>query len=147
MNLAYLSTISALAGTIIGGVTTFATSWLTHTAQLKSARLAAERARREELYGRFAEELALLYSFALSEEGLSYSKLVTIIGLRGRIILLATPEVIASSERAVKFMIDLHLGPRLTREEVRLKIEDRSLNAITDFARSCREELIALRLV
>jgi hypothetical protein len=47
MNLAYLSTISALAGTIIGGVTTFATSWLTHTAQLKSARLAAERARRE----------------------------------------------------------------------------------------------------
>ena len=43
MNLAYLSTVSALAGTIIGGVTTFATSWLTHSAQVKSARLAAER--------------------------------------------------------------------------------------------------------
>jgi hypothetical protein len=65
---------------------TFATSWLTHTAQIKSARLAAERARREELYGRFAEELALLYSFVLGEEGLSYTKLMTIMGLRGRII-------------------------------------------------------------
>ena len=147
MNVAYLSTVSALAGTVIGGVTTFATSWLTHAAQVKSARLAAERARREELYGRFAEELALLYSFALSDEGLSYSKLVTITGLRGRIILLATPEVIASAERAVTFVVDLDQGPRLTREEVRRRLEDRSLNAIGEFARCCREELIALRLV
>ena len=147
MNLAYLSTVSALAGAIIGGVTTFGTSWLTHTAQVKSARLAAERARREELYGRFAEELALLYSFVLGDEGLSYSKLVTITGLRGRIILLATPEVVESAERAVKFIIDLHLGPRLTREEVRQRLEERSLNAIGDFARCCRQELIALRLV
>jgi hypothetical protein len=147
MNLAYLSTVSALAGTIIGGVTTFATSWLTHTAQVKSARLAAERARREELYGKFAEELALLYSFVLGDEGLTYNKLVAIMGLRGRIILLATPHVVASADRAVNFIIDLHLGPRLTREEVRRKIEDRSLNAISEFARCCREELIALRLV
>ncbi|WP_284946897.1 hypothetical protein [Acidisoma cladoniae] len=147
MNLAYLSTVSALAGTVIGGVTTFATSWLTHTAQVKSARLAAERARREELYGRYAEELALLYSFALGEEGLSYSKLVTITGLRGRIILLATPAVIESAERAVNLIIDLYQGPRLTREEVRQRIENKSLNAIGEFARCCREELIALRLV
>ena len=100
MNVAYLSTVSALAGTIIGGVTTFATSWLTHAAQVKSARLAAERARREELYGKFAEELALLYSFVLGDEGLTYNKLVAIMGLRGRIILLATPDVVASADRA-----------------------------------------------
>ena len=75
--------MSALAGTIIGGVTTFATSWLTHTAQVKSARLAAERARREELYGKFAEELALLYSFVLGEEGLTYNKLVAIMVCAG----------------------------------------------------------------
>ena len=68
-------------------------------------------------------------------------------GLRGRIILLATPEVVASADRAVNFIIDLHLGPRLTREEVRQKFEDRSLNAISEFARCCREALIALRLV
>jgi hypothetical protein len=63
------------------------------------------------------------------------------------IILLATPEVIASAERAVNFIIELHMGPHLTREEVRQKIEGRSLNAISEFARCCREELIALRLV
>jgi hypothetical protein len=147
MNLAVLSTVSALTGTIIGGVTTFATSWLTHTAQVKSTRLAAERVRREELYGRFAEELALLYSVVLSDEGLSYGKLVTIMGLRGRIILLATPKVVESAERAVNFIIDLHMGPRLTKEQVRQRIEDRSINAISEFARSCREELVALRLV
>jgi hypothetical protein len=39
------------------------------------------------------------------------------------------------------------LGPRLTKEEVRQKLEDRSLNAISEFALSCSEELIALRLV
>jgi hypothetical protein len=95
----------------------------------------------------YAEELALLYSFALGEEGLSYSKLVTITGLRGRIILLATPAVIESAERAVNLIIDLYQGPRLTREEVRQRIENKSLNAIGEFARCCREELIALRLV
>src|SRR5438552_2239068 len=39
----YISAFAALAGTAIGGLTSFATSWATQQAQTRAQRLAAER--------------------------------------------------------------------------------------------------------
>jgi hypothetical protein len=50
MNPAFISAFAALAGAIIGGLTSFATSWLTQRAQLRSADRQARRPRLEALY-------------------------------------------------------------------------------------------------
>ena len=43
MDPAYISAFAALAGTAIGGLTSFATSWMTQHAQTRAQQLAAER--------------------------------------------------------------------------------------------------------
>ena len=64
MEAAYISALAALAGTAIGGLTSFATSWTTQQAQARAQRLAAEREARAALFGRFLDEAAKLYSDA-----------------------------------------------------------------------------------
>jgi hypothetical protein len=65
MEAAYILALAALAGTAIGGLTSFATSWTTQQAQARAQRLAAEREARAALFGRFLDEAAKLYSDAL----------------------------------------------------------------------------------
>jgi len=146
MDQAYSSTLSALAGTVIGGVTSFATSWVTQSAQAKAARIAAERAKREELYGRFIDEIAVLYGQALASDQVEYAKLVPLFALKGRIILLASPQVTAAAESALKFAVDLYLAPARTAPEMRQMMEDRSADIIGAFSAECRRELETLRL-
>ena len=49
MNPAYVSAFAALAGAIIGGLTSFATSWFTQQAQLRNAGREARTAKLEAL--------------------------------------------------------------------------------------------------
>jgi hypothetical protein len=48
--------LAALAGTAIGGLTSFSTSWMTQQAQARAQRIANEREKREALFGKFLEE-------------------------------------------------------------------------------------------
>lgn len=55
-----ISTLAALAGTAAGGLASPATNRLTRASQARAQRLAGERARRDELHGRFIDEAAQL---------------------------------------------------------------------------------------
>jgi hypothetical protein len=140
MDQAYISTLAALAGTVIGGLTSFLTAWVTQDVQARRQRIAAETTKRQELYGSFMDELALLYSHALSSDQMDYAKLVKLFALRGRITLMATPGVIESADNAMKFVVDLYLGPKRTPEEMRAMMDNQSADRIGEFARICRDE-------
>jgi hypothetical protein len=53
MDVAYISALSALAGSVIGGFTSSGTTWLTQRAQMRAGQLAREMSRREDLYRDF----------------------------------------------------------------------------------------------
>jgi hypothetical protein len=146
MDQAYFSTLAALAGTIIGGLTSFGTAWLTQSIQSKSARKAAESTMRQTLYASYMDELAALYSHALSGNEVDYSKLVNAFALKGRIKLICSPPVEASADRALKFLVDLYMGPKRTALEMREMMDIQSSDTIGDFASVCREELRQLGL-
>jgi hypothetical protein len=147
MDQAYVSTLAALAGTVIGGLTSFATSWVMQTVQTRNARVAADITRREHLYGSFMDELALLYSHALRGDEVEYSKMVTVFALKGRIALISTQPVIDCANREVKFLVDLYIGPKRTPLEVRAMMDESSADVLGEFARTCREEFRVLRLM
>ena len=56
LNPAYISAFAALAGAIIGRLTSFATSWITRRTHFRNAQLDAERAKLEALYTDFLAE-------------------------------------------------------------------------------------------
>lgn len=145
MDGALISILAALCGTVVGGLTSFATTWSTQVVQARGQRLAAERARREDLYGRFIDEMAQLYSHALSEDTLSYARLVPIMALRGRISLQSSVPVVACAARVVRYLVDLYMAPLLGAAEMREMMEDDRNDLMKEFAELCREELHQLR--
>ena len=85
MDTAYISALAALAGTAIGGLTSFATSWTTQQAQARAQRLTAEKEARAALFGRFLDEAAKLYSDALQNRRDDITALIGIYALINRI--------------------------------------------------------------
>lgn len=140
-----LSAISALAGTSIGAVSSLGTTWLTTKSQAEAARIVAERTKREELYGRFMDELAVLYSNALYNTGVDHERLTIAYALSGRIGLYATKPVSDAAIEALRFIVDLALGPCRTQEEMRAMMDQPDQNVISTFAEACRDELLAIR--
>jgi hypothetical protein len=65
MNAGYVSAFAALAGSLIGGLTTFAAAWVTQRRQANVQWLLQEKTRRQELYQQFIEEASKLYVDAL----------------------------------------------------------------------------------
>jgi hypothetical protein len=145
MDTAYISALAALAGTAVGGLTSFATSWMTQHAQSKMQRLAAERDKREALFGRFVDEAAKLYADALQNKRDDTSAFFVIYGLTNRIRLISSARVVNSADTLARIIMDTYLSPNMTLEEVRSTWIDRNIDPIRDFSEACREELRIFR--
>ncbi|MBM4270275.1 MAG: hypothetical protein FJ144_27330 [Deltaproteobacteria bacterium] len=145
MDAGIVSAISALAGTSIGALTSLASTWMTTKAQANAARIAAERAKREELYGRYMDELAVLYANALNNTSVDYDRLTIAYGLSGRIGLSATQPVAEGAIEALRIIVDIALGPCRTQQEMREMMDQPGMNVISAYAKLCREELEGLR--
>jgi len=138
---AYISAVAALTGTAVGGLTSFATSWVTQNAQTRAQRLAAEREHRGALFGRFVDEAARLYSDALQNSRNDITKLIGIYSLINRIRLISSPQVVEAAEMVARIIVDAYLAPNLTMEEMRANWVDRHVDPLRDFSNACRQEL------
>ena len=142
MEAAYISALAALAGTAIGGLTSFATSWATQQAQARAQRAANEKEKREALFGRFLDEAAKLYADALQNKREDAPALmIGIYGLTNRIRLIASARVVESADDVARIIMDAYLSPNLTLQEVRNTWVDRHIDPLRDFSEACREEL------
>jgi hypothetical protein len=137
MEAAYISALAALAGTAIGGLTSFATSWTTLQAQGRAQRLANERDKREALFGRFLEEAAKLYADALQNKRDEASALIVLYALIGRIRLISSARVVESADTVARIIMDAYLARNMTLEEIRTA----EVDPLREFSEACREEL------
>jgi hypothetical protein len=141
MDAAYISALAALAGTAIGGLTSFATSWTTQQAQARAQRLAAERDSRAALFGRFLDEAAKLYAEALQNRRDDITGMIGIYALTNRIRLTSSPQVVEAADTVCRIIVDTYLAPNITLEEMRANWIDRHVDPLRDFSEACRQEL------
>jgi hypothetical protein len=141
MDAAYISAFAALAGTAIGGLASFATSWVTQQAQSRAQRIAAERESRAALFGRFLDEAAKLYSDALQNRRDDINGLIGIYALTNRIRLISSPQVIEAADTVVRIIVDAYLAPNITMKEMRENWIERHVDPLRDFSEACRKEL------
>ena len=141
MEAAYISAFAALAGTAIGGLTSFATSWMTQQAQTRAQRLSAERDARAALFGRFLDEAAKLYSDALQTRRDDITGLIDIYALTNRIRLISSPQVAEAADTVCRMIVDAYLAPNMTLEEMRTNWIDKHVDPLRDFSDACRQEL------
>jgi hypothetical protein len=137
----YLSAMSALAGAAVGGLTSFATTFYTQTTQSRNDRRNRERTSRQELYGKFLEELARQWAHAVRERTINHDELTAIFALRGRILLVASTPVATAADDAIRNLVDTMLAPNKTDEELRAEMKSGRADQMLVFAQICRSEL------
>ena len=142
MEAAYISALAALAGSAIGGLTTFATSWTTQQAQARAQRVANEKEKREALFGKFLDEAAKLYADAMQNKREDApAVMIGIHALTNRIRLSSSARVVEKADAITEIIMDTYLSPNMTVEEVRNKWIEQRIDPLRDFSEACREEL------
>jgi len=91
MNAGYISAFAALAGSLIGGLTTFAAAWVTQRQQANVQWLLQEKTRRQELYQQFIEEASKLYVDALIHDQAEIPPLVSLYALINKMRVVSNP--------------------------------------------------------
>jgi len=140
-----VSALAALSGSVIGGLTSLAASWVSHSVEARMQQTAADTARRQELYKAFIEEASMLYGEALGSDKAGISTLVGLYAMVSRMRILSTPHVTESADKVVRLTIDTYFAPNKTLRELRDVIKSGHIDPLRDFSEACREDLRAMR--
>jgi hypothetical protein len=148
MNPAYISAVAALAGSIIGGLTSLVASWLTQRTQARAGELTRNRRRREKLYERFIDEASRLYIDALGRDEAQASEqvaeLVKIYSVVSQMRFLSSRRVIQAAENIAREIVDTYAAPKKTFPELREMMHQNAIDPLREFSEACRDEFEAL---
>lgn len=147
MNPAYLSAFAALAGSLIGGLTSIAATWLTYHAQSRAQRDAQDLSTRQELYKTFIEEASRLYADAYERDDPKISDLVNLYALVSRMRVVSSTKVVESADAIVRRVIATYLEPNKTFRDLKEIVDRDPMDPLREFSAACREELREGRLV
>jgi hypothetical protein len=144
MNPAYISALAALAGALIGGLTSFTTSWLTQRTQLRHAHREAERTELKTLYEDFIAEASRLFIEALTNKTDDIDDITGLVGLYakvGRMRLVSDQTVIDAAGRAEVAILETYLGPDQTVREMMENARQGKISFLVEFSEACRKDL------
>jgi len=141
MDATYVSAFAALTGVAIGGMTSFATSWLNQQTRARTQRLTFKIERLEELYKNFIEEASKFYADALVHETADVSQLIRLYSMISRMRVLSSPRTVESADRVAKMIVNTYMAPNKTFSELRDMMNSDAIDLLREFSEACREEV------
>jgi hypothetical protein len=149
MDPAILSATSALIGSLIGGVSTFAGSWLTQHRQLRIQTLLQEAAKRERLYAEFIIEASKRLTEAWGKQAEGPDVLAGLYAVMERMRLISSSPVLHAAEQVIRKVTGAYADSNKTFDDMRKHLDGTSINnwddPLEDFTEACKAELYALR--
>jgi hypothetical protein len=144
MDSASISAIAALAGAAIGGLTSFAATWVAQQTQARTQRLVHKLSRREELYKNFIEEAAKLYADSLIRDTPEVPQLVKLYALVSMMRVVSSSRVVQNADAVTRMIVNTYLAPNKSFHELREMVNKDTVDALRDFSEACREDLQTL---
>lgn len=145
MDVAYISALSALAGSVVGGLTSGITTWLSYRAQARTGRLAHDLSHREDLFRDFIVAASKLYGDAVVSSEPQLQELVGVYAMVSRMRVLCSPRTVDSAERIMVFTLDTYSAPNKTVRELHELMKSGSgVDPLKAFSEAAREELRSL---
>ena len=141
MDAAYFSGLAALAGSIIGGLTSLGASWLTQHSQLGAQRSARNLERRETLYKDFINEASRLYADAFEHDHTELANLVRLFAMISQMRIVSSVKVVEDADRVARLIMDTYVAPNKTFGDFQTTIESDTVDPLRRFSEACREEL------
>jgi hypothetical protein len=144
MDVAYISALAALAGSMVGGLTAGITTWLSQRAQARAGQLAHEMSRRDDLYKDFIVAGSKIYGDAILSSEPQIQEIVALYAMISRMRLMSLPRTVASAEKVMETTITTYFAPNKTiRELHELMKTGEAIDPLKDFSEVAREELIS----
>jgi hypothetical protein len=140
---ATIPTLSALAGSIIGAVSSMLSTWIVQRHRERRELVTQRSAQLEQLYSDFINESARLVVDALQHSLEEPGTLVPIYALISRIRLRSSIEVIESGERLIATILKAYFEPKLSPEDIQ-SAANKHHDHLQEFSNVCRRELEVL---
>ena len=145
MDISLLPAVSALAGSLIGGISTLTASLMTQRRQFRAQALIQEATKREALYAEFIKEASKRRAEAWSHQAESPEVIAGLYSGVERMRLWSSSEVISKAEHVIHHVIDAYASPDKTFDDLRQNMDAAvSHDPIKNFSEACRLELKAL---
>jgi hypothetical protein len=144
LDIAYLSALSALAGSVVGGLTSGVATWLSQRVQARESQLGRKMARRDDLYKEFIAAASKAYGEAIVSNEPNVQEFVALYAMISRMRLQSPPQTLACAEKIMRATIDTYFAPVKTiREFHELAQSGSGIDLLKDFSEAAREELRA----
>jgi hypothetical protein len=141
MDVAYISALSALAGSVIGGMTSGITAWLNQRSLARAGQLAHELGRRQELYKDFIIAASRAYGEALVVNEPKIEELIALYSMISRMRVMSSSNIVACAERVLSEITGAYFEPNRTVPELRELIRTGTgVDPLKGFAEAVREE-------
>jgi hypothetical protein len=143
MDSAIIGAAAAILGSLVGGLSSLATSWLTQGQKLQAERYDRALSAREALYTEFIQQAARLLAHAAEHEDGPVSELMPLFAVLARMRLVATEEVVAEADRFIEATLALYREPNITLSRIaeQAHLDD----PLKPFSDACRRELDGMR--
>jgi hypothetical protein len=148
MDVAYVSAVSALAGSVVGGLTSTVTTWVTQRTQARAGQLAHELTRREDLYRDFITAASKAYGAALVSSEPQLPDLVALYSMISRMRVLSQPRTVACADKIMLTIIDTYFAPNQSVRDLRDLIKaGAGIDPLREFSEAAREEVGVFRVL
>ena len=110
MDAAYLSALSALAGSMVGGLTLGLTSWLSERTRARAVKLAHDLSRREDLFKDFIVAASKAYGEALMSNEPQIQELIALYAMISGMRVGCLPRTIECAEKVMHATTDAYVS-------------------------------------
>jgi hypothetical protein len=150
MDSATISALAALSGAVIGGVTSFGTSWLSQQTQARVQARAHKLSQREELYKHFIEKASKAHADSFVRQAASVGEITQLVDLYALVSMMrviSSAPIVESANHVVRFITDSYISPNKTLGELHEMVDSDSIDALRAFSNACRDELRRFRAI
>src|SRR5437867_4842704 len=138
MDTAYISALSELAGSVVGGLTSGFTTWLSQRAEARAGQLAHDKAQREDKD--FIVAASKAYGDAAVSDEPKIQELVALYAMISRMRVLSFPRTVECAEKIVNATLDTYFAPNKTIRELHelMKSGGAVIDPLRDFSEAAR---------
>ena len=142
MDVAYVSALSALAGSVVGGLTSGVTTWLSQRASVKAARLEHELSRREQLSKDFIITASKAFGDATVSNDPQIPVIVDLYAMVSIMRVVSSPQTLACAEKIMHETTRVYFEPNKTVRELHEQVASGvGIDPLKEFSEAARVEL------
>ena len=145
MEVAYVSALSALGGSIVGGLISATTTWLSQRAQVRAVRLESELSRRERLYKDFILSASKAYGDAMVRNEPEIPVMVDLYAMISVMRMVSSARTLECAEIVMNRTAQTYFESNISALELHQQVkEGKGIDPLKEFSEAARAELRSL---